>query len=527
MGTRTILKGDPCLPQGAEAMNNTEHLSLVPDETEYQLTSAANDLYPLDQKRIMIARRLRAARIAAHLTQQQLAEGLYSKSYLSAIERGKMTPSLQALTALAERLAVPVSYLLGESDVDLEALEESSALLNLPADHVHIADQAAAMLRLNHAEELLRQDQPHEALEVLGGSDEPPESFPSMQRPHWYRLAGWAAISLGKPTDAIRILEHGFHLAESLHLRASHSQRAHCAEQVEWLRCFLGIAHCANHQIDRALAYHLQGLEAVEKKIVANIYLKLMIYKGLGHDYLALGRYQEATRFYQLAVKHAQDQVDTRQHGLAAWGLGMVYKRHGDLLHAKESYLEALKALGAHGNLQNLAQIRALLGQVFASLKEYEEAESHLQYSLEGARKAGDLRLAGIALGTLATVSLARGEPEQAIQAAQEAILLAEQVSDQRSAGQLRYTLASAYAAMQNQEAAERAFQEAIRIAEQIADRDMLNQALQHYADFLAEHRRFQEAIALMQRAPSSSSGEQKSPEPSNAEESWVAEPLE
>ncbi|GEM_PF-794147 len=526
MGTRAILKGDPCGQQGAEAMNNTEHLSLVPDETEYQLTSAAKDIHLLDQKRLTIARRLRTARIAAHLTQQQLAEGLYSKSYLSAIERGKMTPSLQAMTALAERLAVPVSYLLGESDVNLAALEESSALLKLPADHVHIADEAAAMLQLNRAEEFLRRDQPHEALEVLGGSDEPPESFPPTQRPHWYRLAGWAAIALGKPTEAVGILEHGFHVAESLHLRAPRSQRAHFAESVEWLRCFLGIAYCANGQTDLALKYHLQGLEAIDKKIATNVYLKLMIYKGLGRDYLALGRYQESIKFYQFALKHAQDQADTRQHGLAAWGLGMAYGRYGDLLHAKESYLEALKMLGVHGNLQNLVQIRALVGQVLANLKKFEEAEHHLRYSLEGSRKVGNLHLAGIALGNLAALYIARNEPEQAVQVAQEALHLAEQSGDQRSAGELQYTLATAYAAMQNSEAAERAFQEAIRIAKYIPDRDMLNQALQRYAGFLAEHKRFQEAFALMQQAPPPHPGEQTRSEYSITGENWVTEPL-
>src|SRR5690242_21726792 len=64
-----------------------------------------------------IGTRVRTARLAAHKTQQQLAGETYSKSYLSAVERGKMIPSIQALGFLAQRLGLPVSYFLGEDTV--------------------------------------------------------------------------------------------------------------------------------------------------------------------------------------------------------------------------------------------------------------------------------------------------------------------------------------------------------------------------------------------------------------------------
>src|SRR5215472_18624458 len=76
-----------------------------------------------------IADRVRSARIAANKTQQQLAGDTYSKSYISAVERGKMTPSVQALGILAERLGLPMSFFLGESEADLGALAETSAAL--------------------------------------------------------------------------------------------------------------------------------------------------------------------------------------------------------------------------------------------------------------------------------------------------------------------------------------------------------------------------------------------------------------
>lgn len=62
---------------------------------------------------------VRTARMATHLTQAELAGPDYSKSYLSAVERGKIMPSFQALLMLAERLGVTRAFLLGEDPPQL------------------------------------------------------------------------------------------------------------------------------------------------------------------------------------------------------------------------------------------------------------------------------------------------------------------------------------------------------------------------------------------------------------------------
>ena len=70
----------------------------------------------------IIAQRLRTARLAAKKTQQELAGERFSKSYISAVERGKMTPSVQALDYLADQLRVPMAYFVGETELDLSTL---------------------------------------------------------------------------------------------------------------------------------------------------------------------------------------------------------------------------------------------------------------------------------------------------------------------------------------------------------------------------------------------------------------------
>ena len=55
---------------------------------------------------------IREVRTKLSLTQSQLASPEFSISYISAIERGKIRPSLKALSILAKRLDVPLTFLL-------------------------------------------------------------------------------------------------------------------------------------------------------------------------------------------------------------------------------------------------------------------------------------------------------------------------------------------------------------------------------------------------------------------------------
>src|SRR5437764_12918185 len=57
----------------------------------------------------IIGERLRDVRRARGLSQQALAEGLFSKGYVSSIEHGKIFPSVRALQALAGRLGVDMT----------------------------------------------------------------------------------------------------------------------------------------------------------------------------------------------------------------------------------------------------------------------------------------------------------------------------------------------------------------------------------------------------------------------------------
>jgi transcriptional regulator with XRE-family HTH domain len=64
---------------------------------------------------------IRARRRELGLTQTQLGDPL-TKGFVSEVERGRSLPSLAALVHLAERLAVPISYLFDEVNGGLPAM---------------------------------------------------------------------------------------------------------------------------------------------------------------------------------------------------------------------------------------------------------------------------------------------------------------------------------------------------------------------------------------------------------------------
>src|SRR5215831_5642124 len=61
-----------------------------------------------------VGARIRAARVALRLTQRELAQPGFSVSYVSAIERGQIQPSLRALEIFAQRLGVSSTDLLSK-----------------------------------------------------------------------------------------------------------------------------------------------------------------------------------------------------------------------------------------------------------------------------------------------------------------------------------------------------------------------------------------------------------------------------
>jgi transcriptional regulator with XRE-family HTH domain len=134
-------------------MNDLQHQAENPPDYTPSTTQEA---------RRLLGERVRDARMAAHLAQRELAGQDFSKTYMSAVERGKMTPSFQALGILAARLGVTVSNLLGE-----EVRKPDAEAPEAPAE----GDERAA--RLREGERVLQEGRYEEAIALFEHAGEP------------------------------------------------------------------------------------------------------------------------------------------------------------------------------------------------------------------------------------------------------------------------------------------------------------------------------------------------------------------
>src|SRR6266851_8475866 len=76
-----------------------------------------------------VGERLRQARLARGLTQEQLASGLATKGFISQVERNRAVPSLAKLRLMAERLGLPLGHFTGDrSPLELTYLRKSAEL---------------------------------------------------------------------------------------------------------------------------------------------------------------------------------------------------------------------------------------------------------------------------------------------------------------------------------------------------------------------------------------------------------------
>src|SRR3954447_12329361 len=140
---------------------------------------------------LRLGERLRQLRVAAGLTQSELAGDRFSKEYVSQIERGKTRPTKETLGWIGEQLGVDVSYLETGQSWD------------------EYAEVEAAVTR---AEAAVEGHQYDEALEALGTLQFSPEA-----RELEFRalLAGaWARMQQADLRPALELLTRARELSE-------------------------------------------------------------------------------------------------------------------------------------------------------------------------------------------------------------------------------------------------------------------------------------------------------------------------
>src|SRR5437016_9117910 len=101
-----------------------------------------------------LGERVRQLRVAAGLTQSDLAGDRFSKEYVSQIERGKTRPTPQTLSWIAERLGVDASYLeTGQTWDEYAEVEASVMRAEAAVEGQHFEEALDALEGVTHSPE--------------------------------------------------------------------------------------------------------------------------------------------------------------------------------------------------------------------------------------------------------------------------------------------------------------------------------------------------------------------------------------
>jgi tetratricopeptide (TPR) repeat protein len=364
-----------------------------------------------------LGQRLREARHRLGLTQDDVAQPEFTKSYVSAVERGKARPSLKALELMSRRLGIPMPELLAVAPEAVETID----LAALAEDVEYQLDGARRAIDTGQGSEALRliavaEETAGDALDDLGVATRYRLSY----------LKALAYLRAGEAGAAQRELEHTLDLAGELE---------DGGEAAERVRNLIGGAYCEQNLPQLALEYHTRGVQAIQAGVVKDPNLQLLIYSNLANDYWALGDAQRAVAFYQEALK-LLDRVGNmeRQSGIY-WGLSVAYKALGDVARAA---LYAQRAIGIYEAMANqtaAAQMSVNLAELLIDRGDYPAADAALARARPLLEAGGNPLYLSALYQRYAALELARGRQAEAADYSARGVQLSEAVY-QAQAGQ-------------------------------------------------------------------------------------------
>jgi tetratricopeptide (TPR) repeat protein len=416
----------------------------------------------VDQRELAkaIGGRIRAARVAAHLTQQELAGDRYTKAYISALELGHAKPSMAALDYLAPRLGTTPDALLTDHASRWTRVD---ADLHLAAGRHAEAAEAYADLAAAATERVTRG-------ELLLGAGEAYARLRDVTR------AGPAIA------EAIQLLSKGGSAADRI--RAQYWQA--------WVHMHLNDPEEARRLLLDLLQRDLSAAEDPDIEVRIRIALASI---ESDHGSPELGRQ------YLEEARDRVDGLDLRRRAVYFDVLARSRLQAGDAEAAIRAGLEAITLYRAADQAADVAILENELAMVFASLGNLDRAADLAGQARASAEAIGDRRLVGHIFDTQAGIALQRGDAQEAETLADRALAIETEVGPAWEQISARVTRARALAAMGRKDEADAAWRDAAEGARALASPFRRKSILSAYAEALAAEGRHAEAYEVMREA--------------------------
>lgn len=434
------------------------------------------------------------------ITQKQLAAPEFSISYISAIERGRIRPSLKALDILARRLGVSSAELLadlpGGYDIpDDYGVERPPAA---PPSLLQLISQRRSAypvpLALSWASIALDQHEAQLAEELLGLLT--PSTLTSEQRLLYSYLRARVYWATERPGEVRSELEAVFQQDEFNSYK----------ELLERCRFVLAWAYEQQGKLLEAADAFTAVVQAVERGTVGDPLFAIEVYAEVAEHYRRRERRDMAAEYYQQTLNQLEMLIQPAKLAAASEHLARGHLEGGRTLLSDWYTGRSRTLLEVAEGRHRIAQAAIQLGTLHQEMNDAAEAERQLRLSIDLCERLGTRHQAILARMALADLLLEQQELQQAESLTLEAEALCRPgedapVQDEMLYGRLLVTLGSIYKAMNRLDEADQTFKRAIELLKAHDATEYLSRAYYRYSELLHQRNQFAESYELVKQA--------------------------
>jgi tetratricopeptide (TPR) repeat protein len=346
---------------------------------------------------LRLGERLRQLRVAAGLTQSELAGERFSKEYVSQIERGKTRPTRETIEWLAVRLGVDAGFLANGVATDERGRLEG------------------ALARAEALFEAVKNEEADVEYETL---------VPSARAMGVPEIAVRALLGAGKTRMRLGRLREGLDFLNE----ARAIVEGGAFSDLERAEVFyaLGVCRYQLNSVQTALGLLNEALALSERSGMPSDSLRSNILSWRSRCWRRMRDYEAAREDIERALQLAEDANDPRMIGAAYFQASLVADREGHWVLAR-NYAE--KARAAYEELADRVQFGRLtnnLGTLNFLLGKTDDAVAQLKEAFSIALDNGLEQDAAQAVSSLATINLRTGDAAKAAEQAQHALTLLE-----------------------------------------------------------------------------------------------------
>ena len=427
-----------------------------------------------------VGAKLRATRLTRKLTQSQLARPDFSVSYVSAIERGQIHPSLRALEIFAQRLGI--------SSTDLLSKQTGQALQGLSEKDAANEKKQDTELELLEAHLLILQGDSRQAVTLLRSLSS--DALKSQQETRWCYLLGIAFYHVGRLQES-----------ESVLTEALNKAKHHNDFFVKHIYNMLGLVHVSMRNHTQAFGYQQRNLDQLEtEQQPHDAFFDAQVYTNMGLHYMDLDKIDDAIEMFQHALAQTKEFLSPEQLPSMYWNMSRYLAETQQYFLATLYGYKTLQMLVQGYSDSMRSEMYHYLGQAMLQ-QDQQTALIYLESLLQEASLEKDTLAFASITATTAEVLFKQGEVNKAYEYAQKAYELAVAYGDRIVTASIFLTFGSIAYARKDYQVGDTQFMEGLHMLERLNTRKELADKSALYAQLLEERGLPHEALKFYKKA--------------------------